>query len=107
MNSPDPVPPSPPENIPWYKSHVLRGIAVSVFAQILNRFHFTAQFAPDASQIVDTILDLISLASAGYAAYARAHKPLPNLTTTQKKADAANAAATVEKPATPPQSGES
>lgn len=80
-----------PDNIPWYRSHVLRGIAVATIAQILSRFHVTAQFAPEAGAIVDTGLDLLSLASAAYAAYSRVKKPMPNITTTQAKADAANA----------------
>lgn len=79
-----------PDNIPWYKSNVLRGIAVSLIAGILARFHITAQFAPNAGAIVDTGLDLITLGSAAFAAYSRVKHPLPAITSTQAKADIAN-----------------
>lgn len=81
-----------PDNIPWYKSTILRGIAIATVAQLLSRFHITAQFAPNAAVIVDTLLDLTSLYFAFSAAYARVKHPLPNIVTTQAKADKANAA---------------
>jgi hypothetical protein len=79
-----------PAAIPWYRSNVLRGILVATIAGIASRFHLTAKFAPDASQIADTLLDLVSLAGAAYAAQARVRKPMPVVTTTKAQAEAIN-----------------
>lgn len=92
--------PTQPAVIPWYKSNVLRGLAVTTVAQILSRFHVTAQFAPNAAAYVDTALDLISLASVAWAAYARTKHPMPAIVTTQAKADVANAVAAANSPTT-------
>lgn len=89
-----------PSAIPFYKSKVLRGIAIATVSQILSRFHITAQFAPQAAPIVDTALDLLSLYFAYSAAYARVKHPLPAITSTQAKADAANLSTTAA-PAAP------
>lgn len=78
-------------NAPWYKSAVLRGIALIVISRILARFHIEIPGVA-AGDVVDTLLDLATLGGAAYAAWARVKHPLPNLTTTQAKADAANAA---------------
>jgi hypothetical protein len=75
-----------PRSIPWYQSHVLHGLAITVVAGILGRFHITQKFAPDASQIVDTLFDIISLAGAAYSAYSRVAKPMPRVTRTKAQA---------------------
>lgn len=75
-----------PGAIPWYKSNVLRAVAMVVVARILQRFHLGG----DAAEYVDTGFDLIELAAAGYAAYSRTKHPLPSITLTKAKADAAN-----------------
>jgi hypothetical protein len=84
--------PTTPANIPWYKSNVLRSLAVTTIAQVLSRFHVTAKFAPEAGPIVDSVLDLVSLGAVAYAAYSRTKHPTPNIVATQAKADVANAA---------------
>lgn len=81
----------PQEHEVWYRSQVLRGIAIATLTQILNRFHFTAHFAPQAAAYVDTIIDLVSFYFICSAAYARVKHPLPKVTLTQAQADRANA----------------
>jgi hypothetical protein len=88
--------------MPWYRSNVLRSLAVSTVAQILSRFHVTAQFVPDAGAYVDTALDIISLCSLVYAGYVRSKGgPLPALVASKAKADVANAAVAVAAPPAP------
>lgn len=79
-----------PAAIPWYRSNVLRGIFVTTVAGIASRFHITAKFAPDASLIVDTALDIVSLCGAAFAAYSRVHTPMPKVVRTKRQAEAIN-----------------
>lgn len=80
--------PAPAVATPWYKSGVLRGVAVVVVTRILARFHVSIP-GVDAGDIVDTLLDLGTLAGAAYAAYSRTTKPNLPIVATQAKADAA------------------
>lgn len=77
-----------PVATPWYKSQVLRGVAVVVVTRILARFHIEIP-GVGAGDVVDTLLDLASLAGAAYAAYGRVSSPNLPIVATQAKADAA------------------
>jgi hypothetical protein len=79
---------------PWYKSGVLRGVAIVVVTRILARFHIQIP-GVDAGDIVDTLLDLGTLAGAAYAAYSRTTKPNLPIVATQAKADAAAVTAAI------------
>jgi hypothetical protein len=80
--------PVPAVATPWYKSQVLRGVAIVVVTRILARFHIQIP-GVDAGEIVDTALDLATLGGAALVAYGRVSKPNLPIVATQAKADAA------------------
>jgi hypothetical protein len=82
----DPV----PDNIPWYKSNIYRGLLITLLTQVLSAFKVTSALTPEAAPIADALLEIVSAAGVAWAAYSRAKHPLPNVTTTQKQADALN-----------------
>ena len=107
MNSPDPVPATPPAVIPWYKSAVLRGIIAAVVPQLLTRAHKQfgldlSLFGVDANMATDWIMDVISAAALAYATKARISKPLPAVALTKASAQKAMAQAASPPPADPP-----
>ena len=82
-----------PSNIPWYKSAIMQGLIASIVAQALARSNLASVITSDeAVGIINWALDGISAAAIAYAAHARALKPIPTITTSKAKADAANAA---------------
>lgn len=98
---------TPPVAAPWYKSAVFRGILLILVTQAIARLHKglgidVSAFGLDANSIVDWLLDIASMAGGYYALHARVAKPLPQITLTQKAANAVNASS----PAAPAQSTE-
>ena len=89
-----------PVATPWYKSNVLRGVALVVVTRILARFHIQIP-GVDAGEIVDTLMDLGTLAGAALAAYARVKSPNLPIVASQAKADAAAAPISPINPETP------
>jgi hypothetical protein len=92
--------PVPAVATPWYKSQVLRGVAIVVVTRILARFHIQIP-GVDAGDIVDTLMDLGTLAGAALVAYGRVSKPNLPIVASQAKADAAAVVAAVSPPASP------
>lgn len=92
--------PVPAVATPWYKSQVLRGVAIVVVTRILARFHVAIP-GVDAGEIVDTLMDLGTLAGAILVAYGRISKPNLPIVATQAKADAAAVQAAVSPPVPP------
>jgi len=82
---------------PWYKSQVLRGVAIVVVTRIAARFHIQIP-GVDAGEVVDTLMDLGTLAGAALVAYGRVSKPNLPIVATQAKADAAAVVAAVAPP---------
>lgn len=85
-----------PDNIPWYKSNIVRLAAVALITQLLKHFKIADQFTSvDIATFVDEGLALVGTVSAAGIIYSRAKHPLPTITLTQAKADQANAASTL------------
>lgn len=94
-----------PNNIPWYKSAIIQGLIASLVAQALARSNLASIITSDqAVGVINWALDGFSAAAIAYAAHARALKPIPAITTTQAKADIANATSVVA-PLDPPSPG--
>jgi hypothetical protein len=92
----DPVPAA----IPWYRSSVLQGLMVLVFTQLIAKLasHFHIDIAEltslgiNADALTQWTLDGISALAVAYATHGRLVKPLPEITSSQPKADVINAA---------------
>lgn len=94
-------PSNPPSAVPWYKTAAFRGILVIFFTQAIARV--AAKFHIDAAALeaiginpnvcAQIAMDGISTMALAYIGHGRVVKPLPQVTLTQKKADAVNAAA--------------
>ena len=87
-------PDSTPAAIPWYRSSVLRNLAIVAVTQILAHFHIAAMFTTaEVGDIADYILDAIGALAAAGIAHARVTlKPQPPVTLTKAGADAIVAA---------------
>jgi hypothetical protein len=81
-----------PAAIPWYQSRIIRRLALSIVMQIIAVTHLSARFAgANLGLLVDDLLELAGIAYAAWAAHSRlTNKALPDLTTTQAKADIKN-----------------
>lgn len=95
-----------PNAIPWWKSAVIRRLALSIVVQIVAITHTSKYLAGvDLGALVDDLLELAGIAYAGWAIHARATKPMPEVVSSQTKADVANAAPPAPSPPPSPRRG--
>lgn len=89
--------------IPWYQSRVLRALLVSGGSQIvaLLQSHGVIRTAPDIDFWVEILFQVIALASAAYAFYARSKHPNPPLALSKQSALDTNVANAEESPSEP------
>jgi hypothetical protein len=74
MNTPDPIPTS----IDWWRSAIIRRLALSIVVQILAVTHLSKYVAGvDLSVLVDDLLEFIGILCAGFAIHARVTKATP------------------------------
>jgi hypothetical protein len=115
MLVPDSLPDSTPTAaataaaVPWWKSQIIRRLALSIVTQILALCHLSKYVAPaDLSMLVDQLLEAAGIGYAAWAVHARATKPLPPVAISQAAADKANAAGRADpNPTQPPQAAKS
>lgn len=87
-----------PSFIPWYRSAIVRRLALSIAVQFVAVTHTSKYLAGvDLGVLIDDALEVTGMVCAGWAIHARATKPIATLTTTQAKADVANALPPQEK----------
>lgn len=87
-----------PLAIPWWQSTVIRRLALSIVVQILALTHLSKYVAGvDLSILVDDLLEGAGIAYAAFAIHARVTKPMPDLVSSQAKADVANVISSQEK----------
>jgi hypothetical protein len=80
-----------PNSIPWWKSAVIRRLALSIAVQLVAVTHTSKYLAGvDLGALIDDLLELGGIAYAGWAIHARATKPMPEVVSSQAKADVAN-----------------
>jgi hypothetical protein len=90
-----PPPPPPIVAIPWYKSPVMIGVAVSVISQAVVLFPKAALLLGLTSPAVitttvESLFQLIAIGAAGFSAYKRTASPIQPLTMTKSGATVAN-----------------
>jgi hypothetical protein len=80
-----------PDFLPWYRSAVVRRLALSIAAQLIALTHTSHYLVGvDLSALVDDLLEAGGIAYAAWAAHARITKPMPTLTGSQNSADVLN-----------------
>lgn len=80
-----------PDFIPWYRSAVVRRLALSITVQLAAVTHTSKYLAGvDLGGLIDDVLEVAGMAYAGWAMHARVTRAMPGLTTTQAEADVAN-----------------
>lgn len=80
-----------PNAIPWYKSQVLRYLAVIALTHTLTHYKLISQFTPDdIGGIVDGALSLLGYLATVGAAWVRIKRPVPVIVATKAKADVLN-----------------
>lgn len=80
-----------PNAVVWYKSKVLRWLAITAITHALTHYKLISQFTPDdIGSFVDEGLSALGFLATALAGYYRIKKPTPPIVTTQKKADQAN-----------------
>ena len=80
-----------PDFMPWYRSTIIRRLALSMAVQIAALTHTSHYLVGvDLSVLVDDILEAAGIGYAAWAAHARLTKSMPGLTSTQSQADVAN-----------------
>lgn len=85
-----------PAAIPWYRSHVLRGILIIVVSQVVSRLQSKLHidisvYGFSTADLVGWMMDVISAGAAYWAFNARATKAMPTITVNKTQADAINA----------------
>lgn len=79
------------ETIPFYKSAIVKRLALSMAMQILAITHLSKYIASeDVAALVNYGLEALGLAYASWALHARATKVIPPIVLTQAKADVVN-----------------
>lgn len=87
---------TPPAAIPWYKSQVLRYLAIVAVTHTLTHYKLISQFTPDdIGQFVDGCLSALGYIATAGAAYVRIAKPIPVITTTKARAQVINSSSGV------------
>lgn len=82
MNTPDPI---PPVSIEWYRSAIVRRLALSIVVQLLAVLHLSQYVAGvNLSLLVDDLLEAAGIGYAAWALHARVTKPVPPITTEKK-----------------------
>lgn len=80
-----------PNFIPWYRSAVVRRLALSIAVQLAAVTHTSKYLAGmDLGAMIDDVLEVAGMVCAGWAIHARVTQAMPGLTTTQAQADVAN-----------------
>lgn len=60
-----------PATLPWYKSKVIIGALVAIFATLAQRFGIASLAPDDQADLIDLILTLVGAAGGGTALIAR------------------------------------
>ncbi len=88
--SADPLAVDPNAPIPWYRSRIIQRLALSLVMQLVVVFHLSKYFTDvNMAVLVDDLLELVGIASAGWALHARVVKPVPPVVLTKAAAEKA------------------